>query len=60
MRVEMVYGAMAVDGLDATLMHEYVFVHSGCDASSSVVARMLPASRSDRHCLPHPASRKRR
>jgi acyl-CoA synthetase (AMP-forming)/AMP-acid ligase II len=32
MRVEKVYSAMAVDGLGTALMHEHVFVHSGCDA----------------------------
>jgi predicted metal-dependent phosphotriesterase family hydrolase len=32
MRVETVYGAVAVDGLGTTLVHEHVFVHSGCDA----------------------------
>jgi len=32
MRVEAVRGAMAVDGLGTTVMHEHVFTHSGCDA----------------------------
>ena len=32
MRVEAVRGAMAVDGLGTTLMHERVFMRSRCDA----------------------------
>lgn len=61
MRVETVRGAMAVDGLGTALIHEHVFVH-GCDAElrARVAARTFPASRSDPHCLPHPASRKPR
>jgi predicted metal-dependent phosphotriesterase family hydrolase len=35
MRVETVRGAMAVDGLGITGMHEHVLVHPGCAVTTS-------------------------